>query len=83
MNRVTSMVLAKGVELLLLAALVKAFGSVRTLDDAWKIFCGMPELSQIGTIACVAVSFGVLAATLVAIYEWMRDQITRMVSRFT
>jgi hypothetical protein len=71
MYRASGLAMAKGMEVLLIVTLWNAYGQVRSLSELMRVFCAQPELSQIGTLACVIAIVGILAWTVTTLAEFL------------
>lgn len=73
MGRVSGVVLGKGTECLLGVTLWRAYGSAKSWSETWEIFVSLPELSQLGTIAAIAMILGLFWATTSALYAMISE----------
>jgi len=64
MDRITAIYLNRGIELLLLVALWRAYSECRCATDIWLLFARQTELHQIGTITAIAIIARTLLITL-------------------
>lgn len=64
MDRITATYLNRGIELLLLVALWRAYSGCQCAGDIWLSFAKQSELHQIGTLTAIAIITRTTVVTL-------------------